>query len=1263
VGEEADRVTAHDDRFLIQARLGAGGMGVVYRALDRTRGNEVAIKFLRRLDGDALYRFKNEFRTLADLSHPNLLSLHELLSFGDEWYFTMDLIDGLPFDEFLGVAPTMDDLSPTEITVESGPDHRSIAQEPEPPAPLARPPPFERRTRLTQLWPLLGQLVEGVQALHRAGKLHRDIKPSNVLVTRTGKLVLCDFGLIAEVPTTASDRERSLDHRVVGTPNYMSPEQAVGLRLSEATDWYSVGVMLYQALTGRLPFTGEASKVLWMKSRSEPPTPRELDPEVPAELDALCMALLRRDPAARATGKDILAVLGHPAPTPRASTDEVVATGTPFVGRAHEEHVLRAALAASRQGHSVTVFVHGSSGIGKTALVRRFLGAIRDSESAVVLAGRCYERESVPYKALDTIVDAMSTHLRRLARAEVEEVLPEDVSALVRLFPVLRRVEAIAEAGEPPLLSPDPHESRRRAFGALRHMLQRLSERQPLVLFIDDLQWGDMDSAPFLADLIYLPDAPQVLLVACMRGEEVATSPLLQLLRDPKRAAEAGAERLKEIALEPLTPAEAEALSREALQAKGHAAELRAARIAHESGGSPLFVLELARADVSAEGPTPGLRLERVLLDRIGRLPEPARVLLASVALAGRPTPQPILERCVGSTIPPALVNLLRSARLLRTRRHEGDLELESYHDRIREALVGQMTADERRQVHHGLATAFEERADADPQTLVEHWIGAGEDARAGRHALVAAARAEEALAFHRAAHYYELALKLIQHDPADARRLEARLASALAHAGRLADAAAVSLRAAEGAEAGEALELRRQAMESLLLAGRLQEGLVIARIVARAVRLPMPRTPRSALVSLLLRRLTIRMRGLGFEERRAEDISPEVLQRIDVCWSLASGLSFVDTLRATCYQARYLSEALGAGDVYRAALALNLESGFRAIGGTRAWAHLEPLLLLGREFAVRTANPQAIAYNHATAGVAHFLCGRWRTGLERMQLALKMWRDHGTEMRWGTDLCQVFQLSSMLQLGETREMLPLLELYLQEALERGDQYAATALRSWRGSAAWLIGDRPDVARRQALESSMPAIGRGFHTHHYYELVTHCQIDQYTGDFAGSWRRIEGKWSDLGRSSIVRVQMARIESNFLRARCALGWAAASPAEREATLAVAARCVQRIRREHAPWGDAVVVLLRACISAVRGEREAAAELLADADSRLTAVDMALLAAVARRRRGELLGGDEGRSLVDDATQWMKHQGVVKPARIAAMYAPGFSPASL
>ena len=265
-GTEQERL-GHDDRFVIMQRLGAGATGVVYRALDRVRHHEVAIKFLKHVDGDTLYRFKNEFRALADLVHPNLVSLHELLSLGDEWYFTMDLIDGVPFDQFLGVTPVDSEETPTLATMTS-----SSGTAPEVSGqPLARPRVPMRQEGLERLWPTLEQLTQGVGALHRAGKLHRDIKPSNVLVTPGGRVVLCDFGLVAQVPGAG---DPTVEYSRAGTPAYMSPEQAAGQPLSEATDWYSVGVMLYQVLTGRLPFAGDAATMRLRRTRAEPPSPR-----------------------------------------------------------------------------------------------------------------------------------------------------------------------------------------------------------------------------------------------------------------------------------------------------------------------------------------------------------------------------------------------------------------------------------------------------------------------------------------------------------------------------------------------------------------------------------------------------------------------------------------------------------------------------------------------------------------------------------------------------------------------------------------------------------------------------------------------------------------------------------------------------------------------------------------------------------------------------------------------------------------------------
>ena len=115
----------------------------------------------------------------------------------------------------------------------------------------------------------LRQLAEGLHGLHETGKLHRDIKPSNVLVTEEGRVVILDFGLVAQV----EGKELHDSVTLAGTPDYMSPEQGAQLPISRASDWYSIGVMLYQALTGRLPFSGKFFEVMMNKQNFDPPPP------------------------------------------------------------------------------------------------------------------------------------------------------------------------------------------------------------------------------------------------------------------------------------------------------------------------------------------------------------------------------------------------------------------------------------------------------------------------------------------------------------------------------------------------------------------------------------------------------------------------------------------------------------------------------------------------------------------------------------------------------------------------------------------------------------------------------------------------------------------------------------------------------------------------------------------------------------------------------------------------------------------------------
>ena len=282
------------ERFTLRRRLGAGGMGVVYEAHDREMDKIVALKTLTRAEAAHIYRFKREFRTLADVSHPNLVALYELMSDGEHWFFTMELVKGVTFIQHVrpetagAVDSATDNTLPgprarlvrhtdseaeTEVFDSS---HLSLESAERAPLDDAQPAVASYyKLDESRLRSALRQLAEGVNRLHELGKLHRDIKPSNVLVTDEGRVVILDFGLVEDIEPELHET------LLAGTPDYMSPEQGAQMAISKASDWYSVGVILYQALTGRLPFRGRFFEVMMRKQTRDPIQPRELNRAAP----------------------------------------------------------------------------------------------------------------------------------------------------------------------------------------------------------------------------------------------------------------------------------------------------------------------------------------------------------------------------------------------------------------------------------------------------------------------------------------------------------------------------------------------------------------------------------------------------------------------------------------------------------------------------------------------------------------------------------------------------------------------------------------------------------------------------------------------------------------------------------------------------------------------------------------------------------------------------------------------------------------------
>ncbi len=1238
---------AGTERFLVQRRLGAGAYGVVYEAYDRQEKSLVALKVLRFAEADSLYRFKKGFRSLADIRHPNLVSFYELLSQDGLWFFSMELVPGRDFLEALPPPGEAEELGPEAVP------HPSFAD--------ARPSDFTRVRHIVL------QLAQGLHTLHQNGKVHRDIKPPNVLVTEDARTVLLDFGLVTELQRIGMPEAEPL---TVGTPAYMSPEQALALPGSAASDWYSVGVMLYQALAGELPFQGTTLEIMAGKQTGTPPPLAGM----PADLEELCFGLLDPDPETRLQGSHVLrrlesstARIGSPAASPRVSTgpDEIEA---PFVGRSEVLRELEAALAASRSGTQI-VYLRGASGMGKSALIERFVARLAETDDqTVVLAGRCYLQESVPYKALDSLIDALSRYLTSLPRQEVEALLPAEVGPLSRLFPVLRRIGPMDAHDALPL---EPHQLRRQASAGLKELLRRLAVRHALVLVIDDLHWGDLDSFQVLEDILKPPDPPRILLLGAYRREDEPASPFLRALAGHREALRWRGIGVRELEIDQLSANEAQDLI-EALEDQGlEIPPARAAGILREAGGNPLFLSELARFSRSAERRMSDVELRDVITARVEALPPPARRLLEAVADAGKPVELEVArqaaateserassgteaERASGATASeaPESLALLRAGKLIRQVSGDQLEDIETYHDRIRAVVVERLSPAALRGYHRALALALESSGSGDPETLAVHFRATEEVVQARRYAARAASRAEQALAFERAVRLYRLALDLQGGEGEERYRLQLKLGEALANAGHSRDAAETFLLAVGQSGTINPIEAQRHAAEKLLISGHIDRGMAILRHVLRTTGMRLEQRSWKALANLWWHRLRLRLRGLEFEEKPAADCDPEALQRIDTCWSVEIGLCLVDVLRASQFHARHLLLALEAGEPERVARGLAMEVFFGSMEGAGGGETLER----ARRLAGRLGARYPASLTEMASGMLACSQGRWSEGQRCLKRAEGQLREARTGIAWELDTVRHFRVLALLQLGRWPELFAELPALLGPAREQGNIYLEIHLRHWVESFRHLVDDRPDDASETLAATADSWSHEGFHFQHFGHLYASAQVALYQGRGSRAWELTSRRWGELTGSMIQRIEMVLILSHDLRARCALGAAAELDVSQEGRrswlLRQAEAGASTLERAGSSWPAALAVLLRAGVADLGGRRGSALAHLEAAVADFEASDMPVHAAIARWRYGRLFSGT-----AEADERLLGQLGVRNLERLAAVFAPG------
>ncbi len=1223
-------------RFEIKRRLGEGGMGVVYEAFDREREMTVALKTLRHADGQALDRFKKEFRALQDIQHPNLISLDELIVTEGIWFFTMELIEGTDFSSYvrpnsalMAFGETQDPLQ--ENACSSGPQSgkRPLADSYD-----------EARLRAA-----LKQLAQGIAYLHTAGKVHRDIKPSNILVTPEGRVVLVDFGLVTHV---RPDRQSS-QAAMVGTAEYMAPEQALSENIGPATDWYSMGVVLYEALTGSLPHAGKTVyDILHKKQEMLPLPPRQLLPLVPEDLDELCMELLHIDPNSRPPVHEILDWLGADSePLAQDSQSAPLSSFTqvmPFVGRQNELRQLGQAYADSCRGKAVNVFIHGQSGLGKSELVKKFARSLVVQDRRVlVLSGRCYERESVPYKAFDGIADSLCRYMKGLSETEVARLLPLRASFLPQLFPVLQQIKAIANAPLPAPIELDPHERRTRMFHAFRELLARLANGRPVVLVIDDFQWAGADSLAMLAEIMSSGEAPTLLLLGTAR-------PGVEDLLDQKSSGDT-----RHLHLGELPPAQAMELV-ELLAPQLNKQVARA--LAEEADGHPLFILELVR-HLDQKGTAGSMRLDEALWARICRLESIPRQLIEILAVAGAPLAQKTAALVTGLSYHEyeKVVRALRIGFLVRTRGQVTDT-IETYHDRVREAVLAKLDEAKRISHHHDLATALENSGAAatDPQALVRHFAAAGEAQRAVSHAEEAALRASATSAFDQAARFFKTALDLGEYSEGKTRQLRLQLGKVLVGAGRGAEAAEVFLAVADGADPTTRLECRRQAAEQLLISGHLEDGLQAVDSLLAEVGMKMPATPMRALLSLIYQRAKLRLRGLVWKEKQENQIAVENLTRLDVYKTVAHGLGIVDSIRGMDFQARGLLLALQTGERSRLARALFLEANFIGSRGDKhSLAQARDLLGEGTRIAAAKNSPYLKAWVLGVDGCLCYFGSQFRQAAEKTAAAESSFCELGGAA-WEMSTTRLFRMWSLLRMGAFAEMAPIFDAYLRDAEHRGDLYAQTTLIRTCQRLLLALGSAEDPKRDLARVKWIPPEGR-YHLQHWFEFEARAEHALYQGQTSGILKdaRINGR--GLKKSMLLRLQIVRTIYAWLRARLLLADSVTRPGQ-TADLREVGRIARALEKERNGYAQVMALLVRATIAMQKGDDQQSRTLLDEAIKEAQQQDMHLHQAAAERRLGSLIGGEEGAAFFEKGTSWMGQQGVVDAERMTEVILPGF-----
>ncbi len=738
--------TTVNDRYKIESELGRGGMGTVYRAHDSTLNRDVALKLMSNTDlgTEGRSRLLNEAQTVAQLDHPNIVTVFDAGEFESKPYIVMQLIEG----------GTLYDQRPES---------------------------------LEETLNIVTQVCAALDYAHRRDVVHRDLKPENVAVSENGTAKLMDFGLARSVTSRMTS-----EGNIVGTVFYMAPEQAMGQELDGRADLYALGVMLYELTTGELPFVDDNPIAVITQHINAPVVPpRAKNEEIPAYIDNLILKLMEKDPQDRLeSAAAVLEILESPEDADASLRESKELTVLDrivrgrIVGRKVEYEEARTLWREVADGTGQTLLISGEPGIGKTRLMREVVTQSEVSGGRA-LVGEASAESNTPYGAFAQMVRKALDQQSKNG-VELPDFVLDDV---LDLAPDLRPYYPDVKSN--PKLDPESEQTR-----LLENMVafcHAFSEQSPLLLVLDDAHWADSSSIAMFQHLARRTKDQPIMLLATYREVELRDArPFNEMLLELNRQRIGTRIKLARLNIEE-THAMLEAIFNDEITPDFLEGVYR------ETDGNPFFIEEVCKALVESgqvfytdEG------WDRVSMDeleipqgiqvavesRLTKLPDEVQEALRMAAVLGREFDYEVLIEA-SELDEDAIIDAIEmadSAQMVQEGRE--DTLYEFVHALVPQSIRENTHRLRLRKLHKRAAAAYEKVQPENYESLAYHYSEGGDDSKALHYYILAGERALANYANQDAENHFTAALNLTDED-ADQAMLLAQLGKAQARLSR----------------------------------------------------------------------------------------------------------------------------------------------------------------------------------------------------------------------------------------------------------------------------------------------------------------------------------------------------------------------------------------------------------------------------------------------------------------------------------------------